>query len=71
MKDSIYMIVVDVWRLAAKYDFRKMGDRGWERFIREGQKLIVRYRAEGKAMEKLCRDLLDVFQQFYKRLECR
>ena len=68
MKDSIYMIVVDVWRLAVKYGFRKMGSREWEGFISKGQKLVVRYRPEGNAVERLCRDLLDAFQQFYEQM---
>lgn len=68
MKDRIYKIVVDTWRLAVKYGFRKMENTEWESFISEGQKLIIRYRAEGEAIERLCRDLLDAFQRFYERL---
>ncbi len=68
MKDNIYRIVVDTWRLAVKYGFRKMGTREWESFISESQKLVVRYRPEGETMERLCRNLLDAFQQFYERL---
>lgn len=64
MKEIIYMVVVDVWRLAAKFDFRKMGDDEWEDFIRSGQKLVMRYRPRGEAVERLCRTLLDVFQAF-------
>lgn len=67
MKNRIYRIVVDTWRLALKYDFRKMGSTEWESFISEGQKLIARYRAEGEAMERLCRDQLDAFQRFYEQ----
>ncbi len=68
MKDSIYRIVVDTWRLAVKYEFRKMGNSEWEGFVSESQKLAVRYRAEGEAVERLCRDLLDAFQQLYEQL---
>ena len=64
MKNVIYMLVVDVWRLAAKYKFRKMGDAEWEDFINTGQKLVIRYWAQGEAVERLCRDLLDAFQTF-------
>lgn len=66
MKDRVYRVVVDTWRLAAKYGFRKMGDGDWEDFIRTGQKLVLRYRAEGEAMERLCRDILDAFQALLK-----
>ena len=65
MKDKVYRIVVDTWRLALKYNFRKMGDRDWEDFIRNGQKLVLRYRADSAAMQRLCRDILDAFQRFY------
>ena len=68
MKDAIYRLVVDVWRLAAKYKFRKMGDTEWEDFVSSGQKLVIRYRAQGEAVERLCRDLLDAFQEFYQRM---
>ncbi len=67
MKNRIYRIVVDTWRLALKYSFRKMENREWESFVSEGQKLVIRYRAEGEAMERLCRDLLDAFQRFYEQ----
>lgn len=67
MKDSIYRLLVDVWRLAAKFEFRKMGDSKWEEFVAIGHKLIMRYRAEGDAVERLCRDLLDAFQTFYEQ----
>lgn len=68
MKDAIYRLVVDVWRLAAKYKFRKMGDAEWEDFVSSGQKLVIRYHAQGEAVERLCRDLLDAFQEFYRRM---
>ena len=68
MKDVIYRIVVDVWRLATKYDFRKMGNTEWKNFVTAGQKLIVKYRTEGAAVERLCRDLLDAFQTFYEQI---
>lgn len=67
MKEIVYMLVVDVWRLAAKADFRKMGDDEWEDFIHSGQKLVMKYRLQGEAVERLCRNLLDAFQRFYER----
>lgn len=71
MKDKVYRVVVDTWRLALKYNFQKMGDSDWEDFITNAQRLVLRYRAEGAAMERLCRDILDVIQMFYERLEHR
>lgn len=69
MKDSIYRVVVDMWRLAAKYGFRKMGDREWEDFISAGQELLIKYRAEGKEMEWLCRNLFSAFQSLYEQID--
>ena len=66
MKDRVYRVVVDTWRLAAKYSFRKMGDSDWKDFIENGKKLVIKYRAENAALEKLCRDILDAFQTFFK-----
>ncbi len=67
IREIIYMLVVDIWRLAAKYDFCKMGDDEWEDFISSGQKLVIRYRPYGEAVERLCRDMLDAIRIFYQR----
>lgn len=69
MKDRAYRIVVDVWRLAAKYGFRKMGTGEWEGFVSGGNRLVARYRDEGCAAERLCRDLLDAFQKFFRQTQ--
>lgn len=68
MKDSVYMLVVDVWRLAWKHGFRRMGDSEWEAFISEGSELVMRYRGMGAAMERLCRDMLSAFQKLYQQI---
>lgn len=67
MKERIYELVVDVWRLAAAYGFRKMGDSEWEEFICRGNRLVLKYCAKGDLLERLCRDLLAAFQDFYQR----
>lgn len=67
MKNIIYKIVVDVWRLAAKYDFRKMRDDEWETFVAEAENLVRRYRDAGDAVERLCRNLFGAFQEFYQQ----
>lgn len=67
MKQIIYMAVVDTWRLAAGFGFRRLGDGEWEDFIRSGQKLATRYRSHGQAVERLCRDLFAAFQEYYRQ----
>lgn len=69
MKDSIYRIVVDVWRLALKYGFRKMGDKEWEGFVSAGRELVIKYRVKGESVEKLCRNLFGAFQSFYEQVD--
>ena len=69
MKDSVYMLVVDVWRLAWGFGFRKLGDSEWEAFIDRGEKLVKRYQERGAAMERLCRDMLAAFQEFYHKMD--
>ena len=69
MKDSVYRIVVDMWRLAARYGFRRMRDGEWEEFINGGDDLVMRYRKKGAAMERLCRDMLSAFQEFYQKMD--
>lgn len=65
MKKDIYELVVDVWRLAAGYGFRKMTDPEWEAFISAGNRLVLKYRPRGASVERLCRDLFAAFQEFY------
>ena len=69
MRDSVYMLVVDVWRLAWKFGFHKMGHNEWEEFINGGNNLVLRYREKGAAMERLCRDMLSAFQEFYQKMD--
>lgn len=69
MKDSVYRIVVDMWRLAAKYDFRRMGDGEWESFIQDGERLAARYRSEDVRLERLCRDMFAAFQELYQKMD--
>ncbi len=69
MKDSVYRLVVDIWRLAAKYNFRRMGDDEWESFIRDGEKLAARYRNEDARLERLCRDMFAAFQELYQKMD--
>ena len=69
MKDSVYRIVVDMWRLAARYGFRRMGDGEWESFIRDGERLAARYRSEDARLERLCSDMFDAFQKLYQKMD--
>ena len=41
MRDSVYMLVVDVWRLAWKFGFHKMGHNEWEELINGGNNLVM------------------------------
>ena len=69
MKDRVYRIVVDVWRLAARFGFRKMGSADWAAFVAGAERLVRGCRDTGDAAaEALCRDLLDAFQSFYRRI---
>lgn len=68
MKDSVYRIVVDMWRLAARYGFRRMGDGEWESFIRNGERLAAKYRSGDAGLEHLCRDMFAAFQKLYQQI---
>nr|WP_296488616.1 hypothetical protein [uncultured Acetatifactor sp.] len=65
----IYELITAVWKLIKKYGCSRLSDEQWEGFVADGQKLILKYRAEGAAVERLCRDLLDAFQTFMSRSE--
>ena len=56
-----------IYELITKYGCSRLSDEQWEGFVADGQKLILKYRAEGAAVERLCRDLLDAFQTFYEQ----
>lgn len=67
MKEEVYELVVDIWRLASKYGFRKMSDAEWEAFVIGGERLSKKYRVKGGSVERLCRDLFAAFQDFHQR----
>ena len=68
MKEEIYKIIVDIWRLTCRYQFRKLSDSDWEQFTADGRKLMRRYRGDGNPVEILCRNLFQCVQAFYEQL---
>lgn len=68
MKKVIYELIVDVWRLVSRYQFRKLTDSEWEQFVLDGTKLCEKYRASERSVERLFRDMFLAFQDFYKRM---
>lgn len=68
MKSVIYELVVDTWRMAARYQFIKLEDSEWEEFITIGKQLHGKYRKSGEAVERLYRDLFAAFQTFYQQI---
>ncbi len=68
MKDSVYMLVVDIWRLSARYGFSRIRDGEWESFIQDGEKLAAKYRREDVRLERLCRDMFAAFQELYQQI---
>lgn len=68
MKEKIYKLIVDIWRLTCKYQFRKLSDSEWEQFVSDGEKLLERYSGNKNSVEMLCRDFLQCVQAFYERL---
>lgn len=69
MKKTVYEIIVDIWRLAARYQFKKLNDTQWENFLSDGNNLLEKYRQYGRQEELLYRDLFSAVQAFYQRLE--
>lgn len=69
MKKIVYEMIVDIWRLAARYQFGKLSDTQWENFLVEGNTLLEKYRQYGRQEELLYRDLFSAVQAFYQRLE--
>ena len=66
MREIIYRVFVDAWRLAAKYNFQKLDDEQWERFIDDAEYLLRRYK--GTKGEAVYRGLLMVVQELYEAL---
>lgn len=68
MKNKIYELIVDIWRLAYKYNFQKLNDDTWQTFVQDGNRLHDKYRQYGKVIELLFRDLFSAVQNFYQRI---
>ena len=69
MKEEVYRIIVDIWRMICKYQFRKLSDDEWERFVSDGERLLERYKGNRNPVEMLCRDLFQCVQAFYEHLD--
>lgn len=65
----IYQVFTDVWRLARKYEFRRLTDSEWEAFCGQGEELLKKYREYGSEVETLYRDLFRAVQALYQRGE--
>lgn len=65
MKEQAYMVFVDIWRLAYRYQFQKMTDDQWAEFIKMGKEGMGRYR--GTSVEHLYRNLFMAVQSFYEK----
>jgi len=68
MKETMYELFTDVWRLADKYQFRPLNDAEWEAFVVEGKRLLTRYQQKGILIELLYRDLFSAVQEYYKNI---
>ena len=44
----IYQVFTDVWRLARKYEFRRLTDSEWEAFCGQGEELLEKYRLDAE-----------------------
>lgn len=70
MTRIIYQVFTDVWRLARKYEFRRLTDSEWEAFCGQGEELLKKYREYGPEVETLYRDLFRAVQALYQRGGC-
>lgn len=66
MKNKAYEVFVDVWRLAYKYQFRKLDESRWEEFITDAEKLLARYKCTD--VEILFWLLFRAIQSFYEKI---
>ena len=70
MTRIIYQVFTDVWRLARKYEFRRLTDSEWAAFCGQGEELLEKYREYGPEVETLYRDLFRAVQALYQRGGC-
>lgn len=68
MKKVIYEMVVDLWRMASKYQFQKLTDDEWKQFVKMGEGMLEKYKQKGSSVERLFRDIYSAFQGFYERI---
>ena len=68
-KKIVYEMIIDIWNLAKKFDFQKLTDDEWERFVNAGMELREKFAKEGKNIDLLCRGLFLALQNYYERLD--
>lgn len=68
MKGTVYGLIVDIWRMISRYQFRRLNDAEWEAFLAEGIEGCIKYQKQGPVIERLYRDLFSAAQEFYKSL---
>lgn len=69
MKRTIYRLVVDIWRLACKYQFRRLSGSEWQAFVSDGERLLEKYRECGHSVEILYRELFQAVLHFYEQMD--
>lgn len=65
-KKIVYEIIISIWNLAKEFDFKKLTDDEWEKFVNAGIELREKFVKEGKDIDLLTRGMFLALQNYYE-----
>ncbi len=65
-KELIYNLILDIWSLIKKYDFKKLNDIEWGEFAEQGLLLEQKYKTKSKEAFALFRELYSAVRHYYE-----
>ena len=65
-KEITYNLILDIWNLLKKYNFKKLSDSEWGDFATEGLALEQKYKKQSKEIYILFRELHAAIRHYYE-----
>ena len=65
-KEITYNLILDIWNLLKKYNFKKLSDSEWGDFATEGLALEQKYKAHSKEVYTFYRELFAAVRHYYE-----
>jgi hypothetical protein len=65
-KEITYNLILDIWNLLKKYNFKKLSDSEWGEFAEKGILLEEKYKAHSKEVYTFYRELFVAVRHYYE-----